>query len=108
MSDQASSSASASAKYLTSTVDHPKLLNTDAASIRSFIRSYDQYAKEVEQRAKQLSATMTISTETITPVSIKFCCDVEWIESLIALSFLKVATYDDLDDVTLRQYLEDE
>lgn len=52
---------------------------------------------------------MMISTETVQPVNLKFCCSVEWIELLIALDFIDGATgYDDDYDATLRNYLEDE
>lgn len=109
MTDPSASTSTANrAKYLKSSVDHPRLQNTDAASIRKFLRAYDQYSKEVEQRAKKLSATMTISKETVTLVSVKFWYNVEWIESLIALGFIVVTNYDELDDKTLRTYIDRE
>lgn len=91
---------------VSTTVDHPRLLKTDSAAIRSFLRSYDQYAKEVEERARQLSRH-TVVTEPISPVHLKFCVDADWIESLLTLGFIAdTSSYEDLTDELLRSYLE--
>lgn len=96
-------------KYLTTSVGHPRLEKTDAASIRRFFLKYDQYKNEIVERAKQLTLSNSISTEAIKPVNLKFCVNAEWIESLIALSFIGgVTDYKDLEDNTLREYLEKE
>lgn len=74
-----SPSFAGTAKYLTSAIDHPLLVETNSASIRSFLLAYDQHSSEIEQRAKQLSATMSISAQTSTTVNIKFSCDIKWV-----------------------------
>lgn len=94
--------------FITSSVDHPRLSKTDATSIRKFLRSYDQYAKEIEERARQHMKDDSFSGEAVTPVHLKFCVDAEWIESLIELGFIdKISSYDDLTDNDLREYLEE-
>lgn len=104
-----SPSAASSAKYLKFTVDHPQLGKTDAASIQIFLQTFDQYCNKIQQHARQLSVAMTILTATVQPVNLKFCCNVEMIKSLIALSVIGGATsYDDHNDAALRNYLEDE
>lgn len=91
-----------SAKYLTLTINHPVLNATDPASIRTFVRAYDQYVNESSERAKQLSVTMVLSTETVTSVILKLCYNMEWVESLIAHKFIKdVELYEALEDKTL-------
>lgn len=77
-------------------LDHPLLLTTDPDSIRYFLRKYDQYANEVRSRARQLS---TICTEAARPVALTYCVYVDFLESSIALEFIKEATnYDDVSD----------
>lgn len=50
---------------------------------------------------------MSISTETVTPVSIKFFCDIELFESFIVLKcIVDVTSYDALHGAKLRKYLE--
>lgn len=93
--------------FMTMTVDHSRLKTTDAASIRYFLRAYDNYAKEVQERARQLVARNVVTNEVVTPVNLKFCVDSKWLESLIALNFIdKVSTYYDLSDSQLRSFLE--
>lgn len=93
--------------YVATTVDHPRLVNVDAPSIRVFLRAYDQYATEVTQRAKQLVGDNFVTSEVVTPVNLKFCVDAEWLESMIELDFIEdVDSYDGLSDGILRAYLE--
>lgn len=41
------------------------------------------------------------------PVNIKFCFDIEWVKSVIALNFIKdVKSYAELDEATLREYFD--
>ena len=48
-------------------------------------------------------------TEAITPVNLSFCVDPDWLESLVSLGFMEgVTTTKELDDSTLRAYLEAE
>lgn len=94
-------------KYLATATSHPRLKKTDASSIRTILRGYDRYAKEIEERARQLVGPDTVFTEAVTPVQLKFCVDAEWIESLIELGFIDgVSLYDDLSKQVLRDYLE--
>lgn len=91
---------------MTTSVNHPRLSKTDAASICTFTREYDQYAKEIEERARQLVGEHEISTEAVTPVHLKYCVDYEWIESVLDLGFIDgVTSYNDLNDEKLRAYL---
>lgn len=118
MSNQASSSTpipstssypTSSAKFLATSIDHPRLTKTDSTSIRSFLRAYDQYVTEIAERSKQLTAASTITTEAISPVNLKFCVDAEWIDSLIALGFIEsISTVEELTDALLRDYLNGE
>lgn len=55
-----------------STIYHTRLTETDAASIRSFLRAYEQYSKYIQQRAKQVHAMMSISSEAVTQGNINF------------------------------------
>ena len=88
-------------------VSHPRLTSTDSASIRTFLAAYDQYVNEVNERAKQLSKDDKV-LESVRPVNIKFCIDMEWLKSAIALEFIDdVDDYDKLDEKTLRKYLDD-
>lgn len=86
--------------------EHPRLTATDAASIRVFLQSYDQYVNGVTERAKQLVSEGNVSGDIVSPVSLPFCVDPEWLESLIALGFIPgVTTAKDLTDFALRSYL---
>lgn len=64
----------------------------DSESICSFPRQCDQYANEARARAKQISTGPdTESSQTSEPtlsISLKFCINVEFLESLIALRFI--------------------
>lgn len=87
-------------------LDHPRLIRTDPESIRSFLRRYDQYSTTVLARANQLTKD-NLTSEAIRPVELKFCVDAEWLESRIALGFLKEATdYATLTDDQVRAFLD--
>ena len=93
---------------MTSFANHPRLLNSDAESVRVFLLAYDQYCREVNARAVQLTVSDAVVTETIRPVSIKYCVDAEYIESALLLDLIPGATdYKSLTDDVLRKYLED-
>lgn len=112
MSSRADTSTSPQArkqgtKLVATTVEHPRLTNTDASSVRSFPRLYDQYSKEIEERARQLLVPDTLSTEAVSPVHLKFLVDADWIEYVIELGFIAdVSSYDTLTDEHLRTYLD--
>lgn len=90
---------------VTITVDHPRLLETDPEAIRVFLRTYDQYSNEVRSRAKQLGSSSS-SSEPVRPVDFKFCVNVEFLESSIALGFITGAKdYDSLTDEQVRHFL---
>lgn len=93
------------AAHVSLSVDHPRLLSTDAESIRTFLRRYDQYYNTVLSRARQLptssSSAGTSTLEAVRPVDLKFCVDVEFLTSSIALGFIPDA--DDFNTVTDEQ-----
>lgn len=91
---------------VTISLDHPRLLETDPEAIRVFLRTYDQYANEVLARAQQLG-TGSSSNEPVRPVDLKFCVNVEFLESSIALGFITGANdYKSLSDELVRTFLE--
>lgn len=97
----------ASSNYVVTTVDHPRLTNTDAASIGTFLHEYDQYLKEDHQRVRQVLGADVTTTEAATTVQLKYCVDAEWKEFIIALGFITdVASYKELRDHVLRTYFE--
>ena len=73
-----------------------------------FLRLYDQYCKELTARAQQLTATLSSSTkEAIRSVNLKFCIDPKYIQSALALGFIKrFDDYESLTDSALMVYLE--
>lgn len=72
-----------------------------------FLRLYDQYAREVNKRARQLVADDFVSAEVVNPVRLKYCVDSEWLESLIELEFIPdVTSYDELQDSHIGSYLD--
>lgn len=105
-SKSTSTSTVRKAKIFFRAVEHPFLKATSAASIRTFLRAFDQYAREVQERAHQVFDS-ELSSEAVIPVHLKFCFDSKWIELLIDLEFLKeVSSYNGLMDDILRKYLE--
>lgn len=97
--------ATTKASSVSLTLDHPRLLETDPESIRVFLKKYDQYANEVISRARQLR-TSSSGTEPVRPVDLKFCVDVEFLESSIVLEFITDASnYEDLTDEQVRAFL---
>ena len=86
-------------RHVTTAVEHPRLTKTDAASVRLFLRAYEQYAREVNERARQVVGEDVISTEAAKPVQMKYCVNAEWLESLIDLDFIpNVSSYNSLSD----------
>ena len=99
--------ATSKAPFGTTSVDHSRLLRTDAESIRVFLRSYDHYCHEVVARAQQITRSEMVTTESVRPINLKYCVDPEYLESAISLGFLQgVEDYDSLSDETLREYLD--
>jgi transposase InsO family protein len=109
MSDGSASSQQVAMKgssSVSTSVNYPRLNKANAESIRVFLRLYDQYVEEVRARAQQL-VPGEVSTEAVRPVKLKFCVDPEYLESIIALGFIKdVQSYESLTDEILRQFLE--
>ena len=91
--------------FLAMSVNHPRLVRTDAESIRVFLRLYDQYSKEVTARVEQLTVSPA-TTEAVRPVNLKYCVDPEYLESAIDLGLIEDVENDDLTDIHLRKYLE--
>ena len=91
MSDTPSSTPAAnSSKFVATSVDHPRLTEADASSIRVFLRAYDQYATELKERSRQVLSEDSLSTEVVKPVNLKFCVDAEWLESTVGNRFLSI------------------
>lgn len=67
--------------------------------MRKFLRPYDQYNNEVTARAQQLVTTDRMTTEPVQPVKIKFCVDLEYLESVLTFGFIEgVDSYESLTD----------
>jgi hypothetical protein len=98
-------STSSTTKFVSTSVDHPRVTKADSSYIRSFLALYDQYSTEVQERARQLTAQDTVTTEPIRPVNLMFCVDIDWLESTISRLIEGISTYEELDDTVLRKYL---
>lgn len=97
---------SGTTSHLGIAVDHPRLAKTDPASVRVFLRKYDQYCHTVVSRAKQLTTSATI-TEAVLPMELKYCVDTQHFVSLIELGFVPdVTSFDTMSNQTLRAYLD--
>ena len=93
--------------FVATSVNHPRLVRTDAKLVRRFLRRHDQYSIEVSARAQQLILHGTTTTEAVRPVNLKYCVDSEYIESAVVLGFLEADSYDALTDQILRKNLEE-
>lgn len=99
--------ATTKASPISLSVDHPRLLETRPESICVFLRKCNQYANQIIFRARQLGSD-TASTKPAQPVDLKFCMDVEYLESFIALDFISdVTDYADLLEEQVREFLGD-
>lgn len=97
-----------SAQQVSVSVNHPKLNEADPESIRIFLNLYDQYVNEIKARAMQI-ADSDVTTEAVRPVDLRFCVNIEYLKSTIALGLINdVESYDGLTNETLRHYLENE
>lgn len=76
-------------RIVATAVENPRLTKTDAASIQSFLRDYDQYSREIIERAKRLVGDQVTSTETSKPVQVRSCVNAEWLESVVDLCFIE-------------------
>lgn len=74
------------------TVDYSKHARSDPESIRRFLNSYDQYVTGFIARAKQLGSNMA-GPEGTRPVDLKFCVDIEYLTSFIALGLIPSVTF---------------
>lgn len=85
-----------------------RLTKTDTSSIRVFLQAYDQYIMEVKVRGERLPAKNVVCTKLSRSANIKFCVDVEWVESLTALAFFDdVLTYDILAEWCYQNFLDE-
>ena len=81
--------------HFTVSLNHPRLLTLDPASIRVFLRDYDAYSRTVQARAKQLTSSSeepTITTEAVKAVDLKYCVDTQLLTSTISLGFIPTIT----------------
>lgn len=87
-------------------LDHPRLIRTEPASIRSLFRRYDQYSTTIIARAKRLTdKSLTQGANQL--VELNFCDDAEWLESHIPLDFItETEDYASLTDEIFRPFLE--
>lgn len=74
-------------RFVTSVIEHPRLIRTDPTLVRVFHRPYAQYALEITKRARQLIGKDVVPANVVTPVRLKYCVDGEWHESLIELQY---------------------
>lgn len=96
-----------SASHVSTSVNHPRLYRVNPKTIRVFLSLYDQYEKEVYERAAQITNVSAVTTEAVRPVSLKYCVDPEYLESLIAFKRIKdVTSEEDRTDQKLRGYLD--
>ncbi len=97
-----------SASYRAASIDHPRLDEFDAESVRKFLSEYDQYAREIIEFSQQLQRDGAVTTEPVQPVSLKFCVNVDLVESLLTLGLIENApcNYDELTDEVLRTHLD--
>lgn len=52
------------------------------------LSSYDQYMKGIKEREKKLVWKDFVTDHVIEQVDLKLCVDTEWLQTLIALSFI--------------------
>lgn len=91
---------------LARSIAQPRLERFDAESMR-FLRLYDAYCTEMNERARLLLGNNKFTTDLVTPTSLKYWVYQEQLEAAIALGFAPDAeNYDKLWEKTLRQYLD--
>lgn len=71
------------------TMEHPCLTETDAALMHTFLSSYNQYVNEIKLRARQI--TSEVDRKGFRRVDLKFCVDINFLESLTDLGFIDKA-----------------
>lgn len=99
--------STSTAKYVATTVEHPRLLTFNTASICIFFRTYDQYATEIRERARHLVVQEVITTVAITSTNHEFSVNADWLNSLIVFGFISdVPCYENLADRQPRTILE--
>ena len=92
-----------SAISLSATIEHPRLGEHDAESIRTFLRLYDQYVSEVKAKCEE-SGNFNLSCK---PVNLAYCLDPDYLDSAVELGFIPNATsMEELTEETLRKFLE--
>ena len=95
------------ATKITASVDHLGLLRNYSESIRTSLKLYEQYSKEVTSRAEQLAGASNKTAEDPRPIIIKYCVDADWLESIVFVGFIEnVDSVDTLTNEQLLKYLE--
>lgn len=88
---------------MTTSVNHSTLASLSNSAVRVFLKLYDRYATIIVERTRQLSSDDGAFTEPCRLVSLKFCVDVELLESTFYLGFIEgVISNGALHDETLR------
>lgn len=85
-----------------SLIDHPRLNNNDAESIRLFRRGYDNYVIQVQACAE----SHAVDVLNCWPVTREFFYASYYVYSFLELGLLNSKRYDLLQDLMLPQYLE--
>lgn len=75
-------------RVISTVSEHPGLSKTDAASVRAFLRLYDQYTRELTERAPQIVGNDVISTKAVRLARLKFRVNPGWLDSLIDFNFI--------------------
>lgn len=78
-------------RVVATTVDQPRLTNTNPIAISAFLWEYDQYAWEVKERSQQIAGDNRMSTDIPKPFHIKIRVNSEWLESVVDLGFIPAA-----------------
>lgn len=60
-----------------STIENPRLTNMDPASMRLILLLYNQYVRELQERARQLIVEGELSKIASRAVQLKYCVDIE-------------------------------
>lgn len=75
-------------RFVATTVGHPRLTKTNLSAIRAFLREYEHYAREVQERAQPLLDNTVSSTETSEPIQMNFCVKFDRLGLVADLGFI--------------------
>lgn len=79
-------------------LDHPRLPETDVASVRIFLCTYSKYARKGYKHACRLTGPVVISAELTEVLQLKFCGDFKKHESFTKLILILRVTFCDAQD----------